>query len=132
MSRYENDLDPQRKGDLSEQHGDGETPGRKDTNQAGFREGDQAPHGEHGFLRDDGQKDRPRSGETAAERAQHLDEGNNPVLTPQDGRHPNAPGTLDADKGKEDTKAGARTSSPNTRELEDAYSKNDPGVTPRK
>ena len=31
MSKYETDLDPQRREDLSEQRGDGETPGRKDT-----------------------------------------------------------------------------------------------------
>ncbi|HBH42917.1 MAG TPA: hypothetical protein DDY28_00740 [Hyphomonas atlantica] len=129
MSKYETDIDPQRQNDLSQQRGEGETPGRDDTNQAGFREtADQPRDGEHGFLRDDGQKDRPDAPGTAAERAQRLDEGNNPVLMPRDGRHPNALGTLNADTGAEATKAGAKTPAPDTQELEDAYSQNDPGV----
>ena len=129
MSKYETDIDPQRRNELSQQRGEGETPGRDDTNQAGFREtADQPRDGEHGFLRDDGQKDRPDAPSTAAERAQRLDEGNNPVLMPRDGRHPNAPGTLNADTGAEATKAGAKTPAPDTQELEDAYSQNDPGV----
>ena len=129
MSKYETDIDPQRRNDLSQQRGEGETPGRDDTSQAGFREtADQPRDGEHGFLRDDGQKDRPDAPGTAAERAQRLDEGNNPVLMPRDGRHPNAPGTLNADAGAEATKAGAKTPAPDTQELGDAYSQNDPGV----
>ena len=129
MSKYETNIDPQRQNDLSQQRGEGETPGRDDTNQAGFREtADEPRDGEHGFLRDDGQKDRPDAPGTAAERAQRLDEGNNPVLMPRDGRHPNAPGTLNADTGAEATKAGAKTPAPDTQELEDAYSQNDPGV----
>lgn len=129
MSKYETDIDPQRQNDLSQQRGEGETPGRDDTNQAGFREtADQPRDGEHGFLRDDGQKDRPDAPGTAAERAQRLDEGNNPVLMPRDGRHPNAPTTLNADTGAEATRAGAKTPAPDTQELEDAYSQNDPGV----
>ena len=129
MSKYETDIDPQRRNDLSQQRGEGETPGRDDTNQAGFRETvDQRRDGEHGFLRDDGQKDRPDAPGTAAERAQRLDEGNNPVLMPRDGRHPNAPETLNADTGAEATKAGAKTPAPDTQELEDVYSQNDPGV----
>ncbi|KCZ48185.1 hypothetical protein [Hyphomonas pacifica] len=128
MSKYETDLDPQRREDLSEQRGDGETPGRKDTDQAGFRRGEGPRDGEHGFLRDDGQKDRPQPDETAADRAEHLDEGNNPVLMPRDGRHPNAPDTLNADKGAESARPGALKPAPDTQELEDAYSKNDPGV----
>lgn len=129
MSKYETDIDPQRRNDLSQQRGEGETPGRDDTNQAGFREtADEPRDGEHGFLRDDGQKDRPDAPGTAAERAQRLDEGNNPVLMPRDGRHPNALGTLNADTGAEATKAGAKTPAPDTQELEDAYSQNDPGV----
>ena len=128
MSKYETDLDPQRREDLSEQRGDGETPGRKDTDQAGFRRGDEPRDGEHGFLRDDGQKDRPQPDETAAERAKHLDEGNNPVLMPRDGRFPNAPDTLNSDKGAESATPGALKPAPDTQELEDAYSKNDPGV----
>ena len=129
MSKYETDIDPQRRNDLSQQRGEGETPGRDDTNQAGFRETAEEPRdGEHGFLRDDGQKDRPDAPGTAAERAQRLDEGNNPVLMPRDGRHPNALGTLNADTGAEATKAGAKTPAPDTQELEDAYSQNDPGV----
>ena len=80
--------------------------------------------GNHGVLRDDGQKDRPKD-EGVSER---IDEGNNPVLMPRDGRHPNAPGTLNSDTGAEATKAGAKTPAPDTQELEDAYSQNDPGV----
>ncbi len=128
MNKQESDLDPQRQEDLSEQRGDGETPGRKDTNQAGFRRGEEPEDGSHGFLRDDGQKDRPKPDETAAERAEHIDQGNNPVLMPRDGRHPNAPATLNADEGKEDTKAGAKKPLPDRDELKDAYSKNAPGV----
>ena len=56
------------------------------------------------------------------------EEGKNPVLMPRDGRHPNAPETLNADTGAADTKAGALKPAPDTQELEDAYSKNDPGV----
>lgn len=129
MSKYETDIDPQRRDDLSQQRGEGETPGRSDTNQAGFRESSPQPRdGEHGFLRDDGQKDRPQASGTAGERARRLDEGNNPVLMPRDGRHPNTPDTLNADTGAEDSKAGAKTPAPDTQELEDAYSQNDPGV----
>lgn len=133
MSRYTTDLDPQRKEDLSEQHGDGETPGRDDTNQAGFRKGNEKPDGQHGFLRDDGQKDRPDPDETAAQRAKHLDEGNNPVLVPRDGRHPNTSDTLNSDNGpEEDTSVPAARPAPTTEELEDAYSQNDPGVETKK
>ena len=129
MNKQETDIDTQRQNDLSQQRGDGETPGREDTNQAGYRSTDDQPQdGEHGFLRDDGQKDRPDAPGTAAERAQRLDEGKNPVLMPRDGRHPNAPETFNADTGAEDTKAGALKQSPDTHELEDAYSQNDPWV----
>ena len=129
MSVQERDIDPQRRNDLSQQRGDGETPGREDTEQAGYRGTDsEAQEGEHGFLRDDGQKDRPEVSGTAAERTQRLDEGNNPVLMPRDGRHPNTPDTLNADTGAADTRAGALKQVPDTQELEDAYSQNDPGV----
>ena len=129
MNKPETDLDTQRQDDISQQRGDGETPGRNDTNQAGFRRTEDQPQdGEHGFLRDDGQTDRPEAPGTAAERARRLDEGNNPVLVPRDGRHPNAPQTLNADTGPADTQAGALKRAPDTQELEDAYSQNDPGV----
>ncbi len=73
--------------------------------------------GDHGVLRDDGQKDRP-VGEGAEER---IDEGNNPVLMPRDERFPNAPDTLNADKGSRSAEKTANRENLNTRELEDAY-----------
>lgn len=84
---------------------------------------------EHGFLRDDGQKDRPVPETTAQEDGPRLDVGANPVISPDDERHPNAPATLNADKGARKGEANANSDIVNTNELRDAYSKNDPGVT---
>lgn len=63
------------------------------------REDTQIEDTDRGALRDDGQKDRP---ESEAEKAERLDEGNTPVVHPRDGRHPNSPETLNADKGAKD------------------------------
>ena len=82
---------------------------------------------DHGVLRDDGQKDRP----VAEGAGTHLDEGNNPVLMPSDERFPNAPDTLNADKGSRPAEETANRENLNTQELVDAYAQTDPGVTPK-
>lgn len=84
---------------------------------------------EHGFLRDDGEKDRPGPKSTAAGNPGRLDDSPNPVVSPDDERHPNAPGTLNADKGPRAGEETANSKAVNTDELGDAYSRNDPGVT---
>ena len=83
--------------------------------------------GNRGVLGDDGQKDRPKD-EGVSER---IDEGNNPVLMPRDERFPNAPDTLNADKGPRPAEETANRETLNTQELEDAYAQTDPGVTPK-
>ena len=83
--------------------------------------------GEHGVLRDDGQKDRPQS--NAAQ--DRIDEGNSPVLDPRDERFPNAPDTLNVDKGARSAEETANRETMNTQEFADAYSENDPGVETR-
>ena len=80
--------------------------------------------GEHGVLRDDGQKDRPQSDAVQY----RIDEGNNPVLDPRDERFPNAPDMLNADKGARSAEETANRETMNTQEFDDAYSENDPGV----
>ena len=60
-----------------------------------------------------------------------IDEGNNPVLMPRDERFPNAPDTLNADKGPRPAEETANRETLNTQELEDAYAQTDPGVTPK-
>lgn len=78
---------------------------------------------DRGVLRDDGQKDRPSEGVQA-----RIDQGNNPVLMPRDRRFPNAPETLNADKGSRPAEETANRERMDTQELIDAYSENDPGV----
>jgi len=128
MKRTKAENDPQREQDVSEQRGYGETPGRgNETAAAGYRAG-QAPDtgDDHGILRDDGQ---PRPNGVAGE---HIDAQSSPVISQDDDRSPNAPGTLNADKGSRKATPGAVTTSPGNTELEDAYSKNDPGVNTKR
>lgn len=118
------DNDPQREQDLSEQRGYGETPGRdSETAEAGYRAGQTPDAGDdHGILRDDGQP-RPKG-----EAGEHIDAQSSPVISQDDDRSPNVPGTLNADKGSRKATPGAVTPAPDNTELEDAYSQNDPGV----
>ncbi|KCZ60141.1 hypothetical protein HY30_12935 [Hyphomonas chukchiensis] len=124
MTKETADKDPQREQDLSEQRGYGETPGRKDeTAESGFRRGEATDMGgDHGVLRDDGQP-RPEGDDS-----QHIDAQRNPVVSPRDQRMPNTPDTLNADKGSRKATPGALKAAPDNEILEDAYSKNDPGV----
>lgn len=124
MTKETADKDPQREQDLSEQRGYGETPGRTDeTAESGFRRGEATDLGDdHGVLRDDGQP-RPKGDDS-----QHIDVQRHPVLSPRDERMPNVPNTLNADKGSRKATPGALKAAPDTEILEDAYSKNDPGV----
>ena len=115
MTKETADKDPQREQDISEQRGYGETPGRKDeTAESGFRRGEATDlGGDHGVLRDD---------------SQHIDAQRNPVVSPRDGRMPNTPDTLNADKGSRKATPGALKAAPDEELLQDAYSQNDPGV----
>lgn len=124
MTKITADKDPQREQDLSEQRGYGETPGRTDeTDESGFRRGEATGMGDdHGVLRDDGQP-RPKGDDS-----QHIDVQRHPVLSPRDERMPNVPNTLNADKGSRKATPGALKAAPDNEILEDAYSKNDPGV----
>jgi hypothetical protein len=128
MPQKKADQDPQREQDLSEQRGYGETPGRDDqTAESGFRRGEATDLGDnHGVMRDDGQT-RPRG-----DGKHHIDDQPHPVLSTEDNRSPNMPGTLDADTGPREATPGAIHAAPDTEELEDAYSKNDPGVTTKR
>ena len=119
------DNDTQRQHDLSQQRGYGEStdrdkaaslPGVKSTHEG------QTEGADHGFLRDDGQA-RPEGTGT-----EQLDAGNNPVLSPRDERHPNAPATLNSDKGAARSKAEPQTKTPDDELLKNAYSVNRDGV----
>tara|TARA_R110000803_G_scaffold87395_1_gene154075 strand:- start:2124 stop:2510 length:387 start_codon:yes stop_codon:yes gene_type:complete len=125
MPHEKADQDPQREQDVSEQRGYGETLGREDeTAEAGFRRGEAKDMGDdHGVMRDDGQ---PRP---AGNGGVHVDDRRHPVVSPDDDRSPNAADTLNADKGAREATPEAIKPSPDTEELEDAYSQNDPGVT---
>lgn len=124
MQQAKADTDPQRKQDVSQQRGYGETPGRSDeTAGAGFRAGQSpGPEEDHGILRDDGQ---PRP---VGEAGRHIDVQSSPVISPDDDRSPNMPAMLGADTGSRKATPGAIKPAPGTAEFKDAYSQNDPGV----
>jgi len=124
MKHTKADTDPQREQELSRQRGYGETPGRdSETAQAGFRAGPATDtDNDHGILRDDGQ---PRP---VGDEGEPIDAQSNPVISPDDDRSPNTPAIMDADKGSRKATPGAVKPAPGNTELEDAYSKNDPGV----
>lgn len=108
--------DTQREHDINQQRAYGEAPSAQDssvlsqrvTSAAGARQGAVTEDLDHGFKRDE--------------------DGRQPVVSKHDERHPNAPDTMGADTGP--MKAAVKqTDMVEANELlEDAYSKNDPGV----
>lgn len=105
--------DTQRRDEISRQRGYGETTHRDEAENAGIA-GETRAAPDRGMLRDDGQPKPSVEGDAA------LDRAGLPPVSPDDERHPNAPGTLNADKGAKKQQPQPEEAN---REIVDAYSK---------
>lgn len=108
--------DTQREHDINQQRAYGENPdaqekglGEQDvTTAAGVKEGELSETLDHGYLRDE--------------------TGRSPVVSTDDELHPNVPDTMGADHGSIEPEAETPDLQEGAQILEDAYSRNDPGV----